>query len=106
MLFECPPAHAALQWLHEHELDDELSCSLRRVISTEGRSRAFVNNSPVTLENLRELGSMLIEIHGQQAHQSLMRVREQRRLLDAMAGTSDLARKVASDDTDGSTVTA
>ena len=95
VLFECPGDHAALLWLREHALEDDLSCSLRRVISTEGRSRAFVNNSPVTLENLRELGSTLIEIHGQQAHQSLMQVREQRRLLDAMAGNSDLAGEVA-----------
>jgi DNA repair protein RecN (Recombination protein N) len=95
VLFECPADHAALRWLREHDLEDDLSCSLRRVISKEGRSRAFVNNSPVTLENLRELGSTLIEIHGQQAHQSLMQVREQRRLLDAMAGNTELARRVA-----------
>ncbi|MGD8324548.1 MAG: AAA family ATPase, partial [Gammaproteobacteria bacterium] len=95
VLFECPEHHSALQWLREHELDDELNCSLRRIVSTEGRSRAFVNNAPVTLENLRELGSTLIEIHGQQAHQSLMHVREQRRLLDAMAGNTELAKDVA-----------
>lgn len=89
-LFECPEGHAALEWLREHDLDDELNCSLRRVISAEGRSRAFVNNSPVTLQDLRELGSALIEIHGQQAHQALMQTREQRRLLDAVAGNGDL----------------
>ena len=95
VLFECPRDHRALHWLSDHDLDDELNCSLRRIISTEGRSRAFVNNSPVTLQDLRELGSMLIEIHGQQAHQSLMQLREQRRLLDAMGGTTELAAQVA-----------
>lgn len=95
VLFECPRDHAALQWLREHELDDDLNCSLRRVIGAEGRSRAFVNNSPVTLQDLRELGSSLIEIHGQQAHQSLMHTREQRSLLDTLAGNSKLVEEVA-----------
>ncbi|MGD8810614.1 MAG: DNA repair protein RecN, partial [Gammaproteobacteria bacterium] len=94
-LFECPEEHAALAWLREHDLDDDLNCSLRRVISAEGRSRAFVNNSPVTLQDLRELGSTLIEIHGQQAHQALMHTREQRRLLDAVAGNGDLVATTA-----------
>ena len=94
VLFECPGDHKALKWLREHELDDELNCSLRRVISREGRSRAFINNSPVTLQDLRELGSTLVEIHGQQAHQALMQVREQRRLLDAIAGNASLVQSV------------
>jgi DNA repair protein RecN (Recombination protein N) len=95
VLFDCPPEHPALEWLSEHGLDDELSCSLRRVISAEGRSRAFVNNHPVTLQDLRTLGSQLVDIHGQHAHQSLLHAREQRRLVDSSGGLTELANQVA-----------
>lgn len=95
VLFECEDGHPALAWLAEHGLDDERSCSLRRIISAEGRSRAFVNNQPVTLDDLRTLGALLVDIHGQHAHQSLLQASEQRRLLDASGGLDKHARDVA-----------
>jgi DNA repair protein RecN (Recombination protein N) len=94
VIFDCPPGHAALDWLAEHGLEDGESCSLRRVVSAEGRSRAFVNNQPVTLPDLRTLGSLLIDIHGQHAHQSLVQPAEQRRLLDGFGGHVSLAKDV------------
>ena len=70
------------QWLKEKELDAENDCLLRRRLSEDGRSRAFINSTPVPLQDLRELGEMLVDIHGQHEHQSLMRSDMQRQLLD------------------------
>jgi DNA repair protein RecN (Recombination protein N) len=94
-VFEIPKDHPALAWLATRELDDGATCTLRRMISAEGRSRGFINNQPVTLDDLRELGSMLIDIHGQQAHQSLLATPAQRAALDANAGLTELAASVA-----------
>jgi DNA repair protein RecN (Recombination protein N) len=93
-VFEIPEGHGALRWLAERELGDGAQCTLRRVIGVEGRSRAFINNQPVTLDDLRTLGSMLIDIHGQHAHQSLMTSSAQRAVLDATADAVDLAAAV------------
>lgn len=95
VLFECPPGHPALEWLAELGLDEDDACLLRRVIGNEGRSRAFINNQPVTLQDLRRLGSMLVDIHGQHAHQSLLKSANQRALLDAHGGLEALAADVA-----------
>jgi DNA repair protein RecN (Recombination protein N) len=70
------------QWLKDKELDAENDCLLRRRLSEDGRSRAFINSTPVPLQDLRELGEMLVDIHGQHEHQSLMRNDMQRQLLD------------------------
>ena len=64
----------------EIESDDELF--IRRTISKDGRSRAYLNNTPVPIQTLREFGEYLVDIHGQQAHQSLSRPKTQRELLD------------------------
>src|SRR5690606_22734427 len=72
VLFECPPGHPVLALLAELGLDDEDRCLLRRVIGAEGRSRAFINNQPVTLQDLKRVGSLLVDIHGQHEHQSLL----------------------------------
>ena len=69
-------------WLAEHDLETDEECILRRVITAEGRSRATINGSPVTLALLRELGALLVDIHGQHAHQSLRGGAAQRALLD------------------------
>lgn len=94
--FECSAGHAALPWLRERGLDDGDLCTLRRLIGAEGRSRAFINGQPATLQDLKTLGGMLIDIHGQHAHQSLLDTASQRALLDAHGGLEDLAAKVAS----------
>lgn len=73
---------AARAWLVEQALDDDNECILRRVINADGRSRAFVNGNAVTLQNLKTLGELLIDIHGQHFHQSLVRRAVQRDLLD------------------------
>ena len=74
---------AALAWLQAAELDDEQSCLVRRVISSNGRSRAWINGTVVSLQQLAELGELLVEIHGQNEHIRLVRSDEQFRLLDS-----------------------
>src|SRR5690606_10234951 len=63
--FDCPPKHESLTWLRERGLDDGDVCTLRRIVGAEGRSRAFINGQPVTLQDLRALGALLVDIHGQ-----------------------------------------
>lgn len=81
--FDLSDAPEAEQWLQENELDDNHQCLIRRVISQDGRSKAFINNRPVTLQSLQELSEKLVEIHGQHAHLHLLNADEQRRLLDS-----------------------
>lgn len=89
---------AAQAWLDQHELADPDApdlCLLRRTLAADGRSRAFVNGRPVTLQDVRELAEHLIDIHSQHAHQSLLRREVQRLLLDEYGGHGRLARDVA-----------
>jgi len=81
--FLLPLGHPARGWLAAAELDDGESCLLRRVIGSNGRSRAWVNGTVVTLQQLAELGELLVEIHGQNEHIRLVRNDEQFRLLDS-----------------------
>jgi DNA repair protein RecN (Recombination protein N) len=85
----------ARAWLQEQALDEGDDCLIRRVLSREGRSRAFINGRPVALQQVQELGNLLVEIHGQHAHQSLLKRRHQRLLLDAYGGHNALAGKVS-----------
>lgn len=80
--FELGKDSSALRWLMETDLDDDNGCLLRRVISDSGRSRAWINGTAVTLQQLAELGEHLVEIHGQNEHLRLVRRSEQFRLLD------------------------
>jgi len=83
-------------YLRENDLaGDEGECLLRRVIDTSGRSRAYVNGRPATVQQLKDIGERLVDIHGQHAHQSLLRAASQRDLVDAYAGAADLAGQVA-----------
>jgi DNA repair protein RecN (Recombination protein N) len=93
--FDCASDDAALPWLKERGLDDGESCTLRRVIGAEGRSRAFINGQPATLQDLKTLGGLLIDIHGQHEHQSLLEGSSQRALLDAHGNLEPLAERVA-----------
>jgi DNA repair protein RecN (Recombination protein N) len=89
----CP---AVAGFLRENDLSgDDDSCLLRRVVEASGRSRAYVNGRPATVQQLREIGEFLVDIHGQHAHQSLMRAPAQRDLLDGYAGSAALAAEVA-----------
>jgi DNA repair protein RecN (Recombination protein N) len=76
----------ALAWLQEHDLDNGNEVILRRTVSAEGRSRAFINGQPVPLTELKTLGEFLIDIHSQHAHQSLLRNETHLQLLDDYAG--------------------
>jgi len=83
-------------WLRERELEgDAGACLLRRVLDAGGRSRGFINGRSATLQQLREAGDQLLDIHGQQAHQSLLRPDAQRVLLDGYAGMTGEAERVA-----------
>ncbi|RJF97855.1 DNA repair protein RecN [Noviherbaspirillum saxi] len=83
-------------WLSEHEFGNEDGGVLmRRVIDNAGRSRAFINGVVATASQLRELGEMLVDIHGQHAHQSLLKTDAQRVLLDSQAGLLEDAKAVA-----------
>ncbi|ONM44221.1 DNA repair protein RecN [Halopseudomonas pachastrellae] len=85
----------ARQWLDERDLtQDDEQVILRRVITAEGRSRGYINGSPCPQQDLRALGEMLIDIHSQHEHQSLLKTDTHRRLLDEYAGAGELARQV------------
>lgn len=80
----------ANRWLTEQGLDQDDECILRRRVSRDGRSRAFINGTPVNVQTLRQLGELLIDIHGQHEHQSLMKGPAQRQLLDDYANHAQL----------------
>ncbi|MEY4699323.1 MAG: hypothetical protein RIR85_743, partial [Pseudomonadota bacterium] len=80
------------QWLDEQGFsneDDGATLILKRVIDTSGRSRAFINGGTATLNQSKELGSLLVDIHGQHAHQLLLKSGAQRDLLDNQAQLQD-----------------
>ena len=79
----------AAAWLEEQALDLDGECLLRRAIGADGRSRAFINGNAVPLSQLKALGEMLLDIHGQHFHQSLGRRDIQRDLLDHFGGLLD-----------------
>ena len=86
---------AALRWLEENQLEEGRECLLRRVISSDGRSRGFINGTAVPLSQLRELGQLLIQIHGQHAHQLLTKSEHQKSLLDGYANEASLTQEMA-----------
>lgn len=86
---------AAQRWLEANQLEDGRECLLRRVISSDGRSRGFINGTAVPLSQLRELGQLLIQIHGQHAHQQLIKPEHQKSLLDGYTGECALTQQMA-----------
>ncbi len=94
--FNCDTLPQVAQWLAEQGLTDEGEpLIIRRIIDANGKSRSFINGSPVTLTQLKGIGEFLVDIHGQNAHQSLLRHDAQRDLLDAYAGTTQQAREMS-----------
>lgn len=94
LAFELDARDQANRWLESQELSEGLTCLLRRVVTTDGRSKAFINNRSVTLQALQELAALLVEIHGQHAHLALLQTAEQRRLLDESGADLELVRTV------------
>lgn len=92
--FEPADGSAAGRWLQDNELADEGSCLLRRVIGTDGRSKAWINGRPVPVQTLRELGARLVDICGQQDYQSLRHRTAQREILDDLAGHAALITRL------------
>ncbi|WP_028863761.1 DNA repair protein RecN [Psychromonas aquimarina] len=88
----------AQSWLKNNDLEDSLSanneCLLRRIITKEGRSRAYINGTPVPLSQLKSLGQLLVNIHGQHAHQSLLKNDIQLSIIDEYASHHALLQKV------------
>lgn len=93
--FDIESMPAAREWLTAHDLDADGDCLFRRVVTREGRSRAYINGRPATLQDCAALGELLVDIHGQHAHQSLLRRPQQRLLLDSYAGQLAGAQKTA-----------
>ncbi len=93
--FDLCGSETAAGWLREHDLDSDEGLLLRRVVDGNGRSRAYLNGSPVTVQQLREVAESLVDIHGQHAHQSLLRADAQRALLDSHARLNPLLGEVS-----------
>ena len=85
----------ASDWLNQQDLDMDGECQLRRIISREGRSRGYINGQVAPMQSLRELGELLVDIHGQHEHQSLLRSTVQRDLLDSFGGHQHLLTETA-----------
>ena len=94
--FDIRENSAAKAWLERHELDDDGECILRRTVNKEGGSKAYINGRPVPVQSVRELAELLIDIHSQHQHQSLLRPNEQRVLLDNYGQHQDLLKQLGS----------
>lgn len=93
--FDISAIPEAIAWLDERDLaGEDHQVILRRVVTAEGRSRGYINGSPCPQQHLKALGEMLIDIHSQHEHQSLLKTDTHRRLLDNYANASELARQV------------
>ncbi|MCE0732709.1 DNA repair protein RecN [Halomonas sp. G15] len=92
--FDIADLPQARAWLAARELPDD-DCLLRRVVSASGRSKAWINGQPATVADLRALGEHLIEVHGQHAHQQLLREETHLRLLDDFAGHREAVAEMA-----------
>jgi DNA repair protein RecN (Recombination protein N) len=103
-VFDLTSAPQARQWLKDNDFDTcdtdsdskgdiNSECLLRRLLTKEGRSRGYINGQPATMQQLRELGETLIDIHSQHEHQSLLRRETHRQILDDFAGCSALTEQ-------------
>ncbi|NCG05979.1 MAG: DNA repair protein RecN [Gammaproteobacteria bacterium] len=94
-LFSIEKLPEAQAWLDRAALLEGHECLIRRTVSSDGRSRAFINGSSATLAQCKELGELLVDLHSQHAHQSLLRRSVQRELLDAFSETAAEALSIA-----------
>ncbi|MFN7836256.1 MAG: DNA repair protein RecN [Burkholderiaceae bacterium] len=87
-VFDAPPA--ARVWLSAHDLDRDDELIVRRIVDAGGKSKAYINQTPVSAGQLKQLSEFLVDIHGQHAFQTLVKADEQRRLLDDSGGYDEL----------------
>jgi len=92
--FDLHNVSAALEWLEQQDLRDDNECIIRRVLNREGNSKGFINGRPVPMRSLKELGELLVDIHGQHQHQSLVKRDIQRQLLDDYACNQGLLTEI------------
>ncbi|MEP7205929.1 MAG: DNA repair protein RecN [Casimicrobiaceae bacterium] len=93
--FDLADAQAARDWLEVQGLAEDDAVVLRRSLDAQGRSRAWINGRPATVAQLGELGALLVDLHGQHAHQALLGAEAQRALVDGFGGATGLALEVA-----------
>lgn len=93
-IFTVEPSSLAYKWLVEHELNNEDECILRRVITAEGRSKGYINGIPVPLQQLKSISQFLVQVHGQHAHQTLLKPEIQLAILDGYASHTKLQLNV------------
>ena len=93
-IFTVEASSLAYKWLVEHELNNEDECILRRVITAEGRSKGYINGIPVPLQQLKSLSQFLVQVHGQHAHQTLLKPEIQLAILDGYANHIKLLSNV------------
>ena len=95
--FDISDLSEARQWLDIHDFSTDNECILRRIYTTEGRSKGYINGQPCTMQQLQQLGDVLVDLHSQHEHQSLLRRNTHRKLLDEFNGSIELAEQVADD---------
>lgn len=93
-IFDVHDRPAVLGWLHDNDLDEDGECILRRIVTADGRSRGYVNGRGVPMQTLRQLGEQLVDICGQQSHQSLRHSHVQREMLDQFGGHEQLLHEM------------
>ncbi|MNH87689.1 DNA repair protein RecN [compost metagenome] len=93
-VFDVPGQHAARKLLKENGIDDDGDLIFRRIQSADGRTRASINDQPVSVQLMRQVGQVLVEIHGQHDDRALIDTNAHRMLLDAFAGLSDEVQTV------------
>ncbi len=98
-LFDIAGLKNVREWLSERDLlnaqEDQDNCLVRRVVRVSKPTKCYINDQPATLTSLRELGYMLVDLHGQHEHQSLMRLPEQRRIIDQFADHGEALKVMA-----------
>jgi DNA repair protein RecN (Recombination protein N) len=96
VMFDISSHQEAQVWLRQSELDgSDGELVLRRVMYADGRSRGFINGTPVTVQQLKDIGELLVDIYSQNAHHSLLKLATQRQILDEFGGLSATANEVA-----------
>jgi len=93
-IFDVANNAPAKEWLQTQEMDEGQECIIRRVLANDGRSRATINARPCSLQSIRELGALLVHIHGQNQHQQLLKSDYQRELLDDYAHNKESGETV------------